>query len=212
MTRRIVASARHARPSPVAKAAPARDMPMSEKSESKPRTKLRDAMRERPTLSESRALQIAFLSENSPLCVAIYGQALIESDLDQILRFKLPRNDDGTWIRLTDVGGPLETFNAKILLGYALRLYDDHARTNLNIIKNIRNFFAHSQKILDFNSLPIRNELNKIVTIGGKRSRHYRHLSVAKTHKTGVTLALQNRVAYIMLCITMRSIITKINI
>ncbi len=46
---------------------------------------------------------------------------------------------------------PLSTFSAKIELGYAVGLYSEPFHTNLNMIREVRNRFAHSFNALSFN-------------------------------------------------------------
>jgi hypothetical protein len=48
---------------------------------------------------------------------------------------------------------PLATFSAKIKLGYALRIYGSETRTELDLIRDVRNAFAHSRRAISF-SIP----------------------------------------------------------
>jgi hypothetical protein len=45
--------------------------------------------------------------------------------------------------KIFEGNGPLSTFSSKILMGYGLRLYGPDFRHDLEIIKDIRNGFAH---------------------------------------------------------------------
>jgi hypothetical protein len=58
--------------------------------------------------------------------------------------------------------GPLSTFARKIALGHALRLYDADFRDNLDIIRSIRNAFAHSKRLIDFDHPLVSREIDKI--------------------------------------------------
>lgn len=51
--------------------------------------------------------------------------------------------------------GPLSTFSAKIKMGYSLGLYNKLMRDELDLIRYIRNAFAHSWRKLDFESTAV---------------------------------------------------------
>src|SRR5262245_6781819 len=55
----------------------------------------------------------------------------------------------------------LNSFYSKIITGYALGIYDDGIRDNLHIVRNIRNAFAHSRKLIRFDHPAVVNELRK---------------------------------------------------
>jgi hypothetical protein len=57
--------------------------------------------------------------------------------------------------------GPLHSFYSKIVTGYALGIYDDGIRDNLHIVRNIRNAFAHSKKLIQFDHPAVVTELRK---------------------------------------------------
>src|SRR5262249_55620203 len=72
------------------------------------------------------------------------------------------RKDDQTWKMLVeDEPRPLNSFYTKIAVGYALGIYDLGMRTDLNIVRNIRNAFAHSPKQIKFDHPAIVKELKK---------------------------------------------------
>lgn len=110
------------------------------------------------TDEEADALLKAFY-EADPLVMAILGQSLVEYELDLLIRRKFPMFNDDTWATLTAENGPFCTFNAKILMGRALRLYDDTLRDHLKLIKGVRNAFAHSKALLTFDNPVILDAL-----------------------------------------------------
>jgi len=57
--------------------------------------------------------------------------------------------------------GPLNSFSSKIIVGYALGIYDEGMRNDLNIVRNIRNVFAHSKRLIQFDHPLIVKELAK---------------------------------------------------
>src|SRR5258708_40156 len=52
---------------------------------------------------------------------------------------------------------PLSSFSARIKIGYALGIYDRQFRRDLDMIRAIRNVFAHAHGHVDFNSPAVVN-------------------------------------------------------
>lgn len=84
---------------------------------------------------------------------------LIEHELDRLLRKKLKKNDENTWQALQSETGPLRSFAAKISMAYALGIYTEKIQHDLNVVRIIRNAFAHSKKLIDFDDPLIISEL-----------------------------------------------------
>jgi DNA-binding MltR family transcriptional regulator len=123
--------------------------------------KLRNLSRLPPEYDDFVALRKAFLTPQHPITTAILGAVMVEHELDQLLRSKLKHQDDKTWAMLTDNNGPLNSFSSKIAMGYALGIYDQRMRSDLNIVRNIRNTFAHSKKSIQFDHPAVLAELRK---------------------------------------------------
>jgi hypothetical protein len=78
---------------------------------------------------------------------ALIGASFIEAGLTEVLKKKLkPQADDPDYKYLFDGSndGPLATFSAKIRMSYALRIIDEQGRRDLDTIRHLRNYFAHS--------------------------------------------------------------------
>ncbi len=166
---------------------------MPSRNRGKPKPKLRDLSYIPPTAEEYDALRHAILTAPS-ITAAILGAAMVEYELETLLRSRFLRKDDGTWKELTTENGPLSSFYSKIIAGYAFRIYDEDTKVNLGIVRNIRNAFAHSKKLIDFNHDLIVDELKK-----AKGSRRF---------TKGYGAALQRSEsrkenAYIFLCVTL---------
>jgi hypothetical protein len=101
---------------------------------------------------------------SSPIAIAILGAVLIEHELDGFLRKRLRIVDDDLWEELIEERGFLSTFSRKIMAGHALHLYDDAIRDNLNIVRAVRNAFAHSKRLIDFDHPLVSRELKRIKT------------------------------------------------
>ncbi len=97
------------------------------------------------------------LANQSDLSAAVVSCALVEHSLQlALLTYFIPMNGDEQ-MRLFDGNGTgaLADFSAKIAIGYALGIYDDAIRDDLNIIKSIRNSFAHATEDLKFSTQEI---------------------------------------------------------
>ena len=151
---------------------------MPSRNRGNPKPKLRDLSRKWPTGEESDALVEHLASSDAPIVIAILGAALVEHELEQMLRPRFRRQDDATWKELTSDNGPLGTFYMKITAGYAFGIYDDTIKDGLNTVRAIRNVFAHTKKLLNFSDELIVNELKKVTLPKQKRSVLYKHLSV----------------------------------
>jgi hypothetical protein len=133
--------------------------------------KLRDYSIAVLTPDESLALREVMMNyQQHPVATAILGGVAIEHELDALLRRRFKRKDDAAWESLTSDKGPFGTFAAKIIAGYAFGLYDEAVKDDLDAVRTIRNAFAHSRRLLDFNDpLIIREMLStKILYKEGK--------------------------------------------
>jgi hypothetical protein len=162
-------------------------------SRGKPKPNIRDLSRQSPSREEALAVLRAFAS-GPPIVTAILGQSLIEHELEQLLRGRFKRGDDDTWQRLTGNDGPLGTFSAKITAGYAFKLYDESMRKNLDTVRLIRNAFAHSKRLIDFDDKLILNELKVTALPSAKTSRRAKDIKLVRSLKSG------GRASYIVLC------------
>ncbi len=147
--------------------------------------KLRDLSLASPTPEESRTIRDS-LPEADPIAAAIMGTAIVEHELDVLLRRRIPGVDDDTWADLLSDNGPYGTFSAKIRMGHALRIYGDETRQNLDVLRAIRNAFAHTKKPIDFGHELIIVELQKI-RVPRKATRSIRAMySLAKSARVEV--------------------------
>jgi DNA-binding MltR family transcriptional regulator len=164
--------------------------------------KLRDLSVDPLTSVEIDSLLSALDASLPPIALAILGQVLLEHELDQSLRLRLPRRDDKTWASMLDERGPLSTFSRKISVAHALKIIDDGVKANMDIIRVVRNAFAHSRRLIDFNHPLVVAELNKIV-VPNYRKRTFAKLKTDPNKKhvylmmcmiiTGQLLKRQNK-------------------
>jgi hypothetical protein len=70
---------------------------------------------------------------------------------------------------------PLSSFSAKIELGFALGLYDTERRASLDLIRDVRNKFAHRLEATGFDNPKIAAIIEAGIT---QKVRDYTHLSI----------------------------------
>lgn len=157
-------------------------------SRGKPKPKLRDLSVHPLTPTEQNAILDAVSAATSPIATAILGAVMVEHELEASLRKRFKISDEKDWEEIVDERGFLSTFSRKIMVGHALRLYDADVRDNLDIIRAIRNGFAHSKRLIDFDHPLVSRELKKI-KIPKKQRRAFRKIS-----------AMTPKDAYVHLC------------
>jgi hypothetical protein len=122
--------------------------------------KLRDYSHLVLTVEEKEAIAAAAHSiKQHPIVTAILGYVLVEHEIDILVRNKFKKKDDDTWANLQDERGPLRSFSSKIIIGHAFGIYNEKIQHDLNVVRIIRNAFAHSKKLLDFDDPLIVPEL-----------------------------------------------------
>ena len=156
--------------------------------------KLRDLSRQELSVDEfERALAALDAPDVPDMIAAVLAATLVEYQLEQVLKLNFRRKDDSTWGRMTDSAGPLRDFHSKIVLGHALSSFDEDMRTNLNIVRDIRNAFAHSRTLLTFDHRDIGPELRKVRPVRkGKQIL-----------QSGVLVLGSSKRAYLELCMSL---------
>ncbi len=94
-----------------------------------------------PTQADLQALE-AELYDGPDRGAAVVLASLVERSLERLLRNNM--RSDGV-NSLFKYGSPLGDFGSKIQIGYALNLFGAQTRKDLNIIRHLRNQFAHSR-------------------------------------------------------------------
>ena len=105
--------------------------------------------------------------QQSDRAAALAGGSFLEDTLRDaiITRFvTLSQTRKNALFKGTDA--PLSKFSAKIEIGFALHLYGDLTRIDLDHIRKIRNFFAHSSRRVDFTVKRIVNHCMQLTTPG----------------------------------------------
>jgi hypothetical protein len=106
------------------------------------------------------------IAKGPPRATAIVATALLEDALRWCLAgYLIPAGSDRGQLPEEDQSAvfdneiaPLNTFHAKIVIGYSLGIYGKITRDDLNRIKRIRNQFAHSFRPITFRTPEIAKE------------------------------------------------------
>ena len=112
--------------------------------------------------------------------------------LDEQLRLTLPHKmrspiSKGATDKIFADGGPLYTFSAKILMGYAIELYGLKTLHDLEIIRQLRNEFAHSTKSLTFSTKEVIAVCNTLFFPDLHGAMHVPRDVLGHARKRGIT-------------------------
>lgn len=104
------------------------------------------------------------LKESDRGCVIISAE-MLNNSLESLLRLsfregKDQKNIDG----LFSTYAPLSTFSARISVSYATKLITSNMYTSLNIIRKMRNRFAHDNQVIDFQDQSINDLLSNLIS------------------------------------------------
>jgi DNA-binding MltR family transcriptional regulator len=95
---------------------------------------------------------IKLLSQQSEAGNALVIAGLIDDDLQKLLLTAMRELSSKMVDRLFDGYGPLKDFAAKIDVAFAFNLIDEKTHSDLRIIKDVRNKFAHAIRFTFFSS------------------------------------------------------------
>jgi hypothetical protein len=74
----------------------------------------------------------------------------LQGAITQILDIK-----KGQWSNIFGLNAPLGSFANMVTMAYAMRVFGDETKSNLDIIRRVRNAFAHSKLPIDFQTVQI---------------------------------------------------------
>ncbi len=94
---------------------------------------------------------------------AIVSAAQIEDTLAEAIKGRLREMNAGDiGVLFSGLASPLNSFHAKIHLGFALALYDQAVREDLQVVKDVRNRFAHHIPAKSFDDEIIKKLCEKL--------------------------------------------------
>lgn len=92
---------------------------------------------------------------------ALMAAAFLDENLKDMLKAKFIDDTDSFKTLFTGTGG-MATFSSRIELSYLLGYISPQVRSHLNIIRRIRNDFAHSMEIISFETESISNRCRNL--------------------------------------------------
>lgn len=113
----------------------------------------------RETPDEEIYRLVANLVDEPDRVAAIVAASFLERAIEDTIVSRLKRQDKETLGKLfEDSGsGPLATFDAKIRMAYALGVYGPTTKHDFDVIRRIRNAFAHSIIDVSFDTDEVKN-------------------------------------------------------
>lgn len=110
-----------------------------------------------PEAADIPDLERELFASGSDRALAVLYSSLVEVLIKRLLNAKIRselNSDDRD--RLFGPQGPVGTFSSRIIVAYAFGLIGPDTRFNLDLIREIRNVFAHSRKPLSFDTKQVR--------------------------------------------------------
>jgi DNA-binding MltR family transcriptional regulator len=117
---------------------------------------------------EVTAFRKALLSESDRGC-GLFAAAYLDSSLSDLLYASLVANKKIA-ADLFEATAPLATFSSRIKMAYYLGLISEPCRRDLNIIRAIRNDFAHK---LDIDSFEVQSVQNRCRALAYSYHEHH---------------------------------------
>jgi len=124
---------------------------------------LKRMMRDTPGSDEIKAILADLFSEKNDQAFAVTIAAILDGVVERTVRKKLVCLNKREEKELFDGTGPLATFSARIRIGYALGLFDRFIRDDLETIREIRNAFAHTKKVISFDSAEVSTVCTRLI-------------------------------------------------
>ncbi len=114
-----------------------------------------------PTFVEFKNM-IATISQESDRGSVLILSAWLDDGLSEFIKHHYIKNDND---KLFNYPGPLGSFSAKIMMAYSFGWLEDDFYSDLNLIRKIRNDFAHSRGKITFESEKIKDRINEFKTL-----------------------------------------------
>lgn len=109
----------------------------------------KELIKSEPTFIDLPRMELEFYGE-SPRAVILLSATLVELALETALKYILRPGKETE--ALFDFEAPLGTFSGKIKLSYAIKLFGNKTLHDFELIRHLRNGFAHSRHPLTFDT------------------------------------------------------------
>jgi DNA-binding MltR family transcriptional regulator len=124
---------------------------------------------EEGTDNERATVVARTLMKESDRGCAIFGAAILHDDLERLFRAFF-RNDEESIKHVINPlfqgFAPLATFSSRIQLAYAMGLISKDLKYRLDIVRRLRNDFAHESGPIDFDDVRCRDKLRILIADG----------------------------------------------
>lgn len=107
---------------------------------------------------------ISELMEESDRAAVVLGTARLDVGIEQFLKDVMLHHPDGS-DNLFDADRPLGTLSSKIALAYRLGLISNDVERSLQLVRKIRNQFAHSTERISLSEGPSRDRLRELTKL-----------------------------------------------
>lgn len=114
----------------------------------------KELIRSEPTIIDLPMMEVEFYGESDRAAILL-SATLTDLALEISLK-RLLREDQAT-IDLFDHTAPLGNFSGKINMAFALNLFDKQTKHDLDLIRLLRNGFAHHRRHLNFSTPQVEN-------------------------------------------------------
>ena len=115
------------------------------------------------------------ISEESPRAMVILSVCYLDECLNQLLKAIFVPVDSKSDLLFDGPSAPLGTYFAKVELAYRMRLFDDEMRDSLNLIRKIRNEFAHDLGTNSFNNESVLRKNQKLYELNKSAMKEVRN-------------------------------------
>jgi DNA-binding MltR family transcriptional regulator len=109
-----------------------------------------------PATKPNLAKLIEIVGRHTHASNALAVVSIIDYDLERCILCKFRKLNSETRNRLFRGYGPLSRLSARIDIAYALDITSDRVHRELGKIREIRNLFAHTKALLNFDEAPVR--------------------------------------------------------
>jgi hypothetical protein len=109
------------------------------------------------------------LRDKDDLHIAIIAVSILEATLQQLVTSRLLKNDKEFLNRLFQNRGPMSDFNSKILVAEAFGIVTGPLASELHVMRDIRNAFAHSKVPLSFEHEVVKREVDGLKMLEAMR-------------------------------------------
>jgi hypothetical protein len=127
---------------------------------------LRQLTREAPDTEVKNAVLNVMRSRRDDRSAALIMSALVDTSLGSAIAFALGIMDQKALKATFLKRGPLSTFDSRCIMACSVGITGNIADKNLEVIRLVRNTFAHAMVVVDFNSAEVVRACNRLKLTG----------------------------------------------